>query len=407
MSKPTRDTRKKDGKGRLFLPITLREKFLQKQIKTLVCISIGDHLIYCTPEQWEQSQDLLVSGVSDAKERQRIKDSLLTVKYQKAGRVVLPKQSKLAHPSVKKLIVESYDNFFKVFPVEKKAPLGQFVMPFVSLEKTREPVIKDALPAPKAGKGKTHKAELPLVWVRIKDIRQDDQTFLNRLTLNVADLQVSIRDHGQQVPVILRGKKPYQIVSGYRRITAIANLEGHDEVLAVVHPDLKDKRAFAISLIENLQRHSLSDYEKIRALALMREQGYTTIELGRLIGKGKRIVEQYLQVWRGPDSIKEALRNQDISISAAISAVSRNLEVQEVQGRPIRELTLISSKEITPQVKGPIYFREFDNGRISLRMQYDRKRDDLTTVIDKLDKILETLKKRRNEMTDEQQQKEA
>ena len=227
----------------------------------------------------------------------------------------------------------------------------------------------------------------------MRDIRIKDTTFCNRIALEIEDLATSLRDRGQQVPVILRGKKPYQIVSGYRRIHALQSL-GEKQVLAVVHTTLEDRDAQAISLIENVQRKSLSDYELLNALSVMKDQGYSTVELAVLIGKGRRIVEQYMRVWNGPPSIKEALRENRITISAAINAVGRKLSVEQVEGKSIRQIAQVEPP-IFLESRGPVYFREFENGKISLRVQYDQKRHELGRIIDELESVIDKLKNRK------------
>jgi ParB family transcriptional regulator, chromosome partitioning protein len=96
--------------------------------------------------------------------------------------------------------------------------------------------------------------------IPLTSIDLTNTTFSFRDFTNIDDLTASISQHGQQVPVILRphpttdGK--YQIVSGFRRISAISMLQD-TSVLAIIREDLTlDQDAFKVSIIENEDRKS-------------------------------------------------------------------------------------------------------------------------------------------------------
>jgi hypothetical protein len=66
-----------------------------------------------------------------------------------------------------------------------------------------------------------------VVEVELKDVDGGDATFQCRVaTRNIKTMMDSIRTEGQLEPVRLRGKTPYQIVSGFSRIEAIRQLRG-------------------------------------------------------------------------------------------------------------------------------------------------------------------------------------
>ena len=389
--------RKKDSKDRLFLPKKIRDHFSSNGIKELVCVSFGTHVCYYTGKGWEQHQSLLNASISNEEQRNEILAGAQTITLQKAGRVLIPKDSELANANIKEMAIEFFEDFFKVSRVEKDSDPtlleNQLYLPFNSIQ-TIDSLTSNTKRKKRTG-NRPKPSELPLVKVSLSDIRMEDRTFFNRLSIDIESLIESIGEHGQQVPVILKGPKPYTIVSGFRRIYALTRLSDRD-VIAVIHPSLDSKKAYAISLIENVQRRSLSDYELIRALAMMKDKGYSTVELANLISKGRRIVEQYLRVWNGPESIKEALRENRISVSAAINAIGKNLSVEQVEGKSIREI-IDTAEDKQIEEKGPIYFREFASGRITLKMQFDRKRHDFEKLIVELEKIIDDLKSKQYE----------
>jgi hypothetical protein len=136
----------------------------------------------------------------------------------------------------------------------------------------------------------------------------------------------------------------------------------------------------------------------------MKDRGYNTAELAELIGKGRRIIELYLRVWNsnepGDQSIKEALKKGEISISAAINAVGKNLTAEQIINKSVREIVQ-QAERARGISRGPIYFREFGSGKITLRMRFDKKQHNIDQVIDELEKILGSLRDKREQFTPE------
>jgi len=387
--------RKKDGKGRIFLPKPLRNHFLSMGVRELTCVIFDTHVCYYTKDGWRNYKANIPALIPDKSIRDKVIQSAQAMPLQKAGRVLIPKDCPLSGDDVKGLTIEFFTDYFSVARAEKEViaetlDKGQMALPFGS------DTNNISLAAVDSKKPSKSRSVQPLKEIPLSDINSNDRTFQCRLNVQVDDLVASIKEHGQQVPVILRGRKPYTIISGFRRITAVAKL-GDRGVIAVVYPDLDDRKAYAVSLIENVQRKSLTDYEMIRALFFMKDKGYSTLELANLLGKGRRIVEQYLRVWQGPSEIREALRDGRISISAAINAVGKNLTVEQVEGKSIREITQELDKT-DGAYRGPIYFREFGTGRITLKMQFDKKHHDIRQVIHELEAILSDLREKREDL---------
>lgn len=394
-------TRKKDGKGRLYLPKKVRIFFKSKGITELTAVDYTTHVRYFPPDSWVREKDNLSNSTADPAEIEKILSSAKTSSIQKAGRVRIPKDSNLSSSNVKKLYVELYNDFMKISVAKKEMagalPLGnQLSLQFNSMADADAAHIYL-----RPGSKKLKSSGIPLAYVPLDEISIEDKTFLNRLNIDVSDIIDSIQKHGLQVPVILRGSGPYTIVSGFRRIIALLKLE-KKEALSVVYPSLDDKKAYAISLIENVQRKSLSDYELIRALSHMKDFGYSAVELAVLIGKGRRIVENYLRIWNeGTESIKQALMEGRLTISAAIQAVAKNLTTDQVQGKSIRRIISETNPD-NPRFSGPIYFREFGSGRITLRMKFDRTEHNIDNVISDLEHIISNLKEKREDLLTEE-----
>ena len=79
--------------------------------------------------------------------------------------------------------------------------------------------------------------------IPLEQIDLDNTQFEYRLDPDLAALVESIKKDGQQIPVILRGRKPpYQLICGFRRARSIKAIGGAT-VKAIILPDLDDEKA--------------------------------------------------------------------------------------------------------------------------------------------------------------------
>ena len=134
---------------------------------------------------------------------------------------------------------------------------------------------------------------------------------------SIDELAQSIKKHGllQPVVVIKEGDK-YILVAGERRLRATKKL-GKSKIKAIVAPySKKDLREYA--LIENIQRENLNPLEIAYSLeALIKEHGYTHEELAKNIGKSRSYVTNLLRILNMPEVVKEALRENKITLGHA------------------------------------------------------------------------------------------
>lgn len=91
------------------------------------------------------------------------------------------------------------------------------------------------------------------------------------------------------MPIIVRsyGKgrgTRYQIISGFRRTTAVRDL-GFEAIPAVVRTDLEDdEEAFRASVLENTQRKTYSDIDRALVIRGYDERGHTGREIAEVLG---------------------------------------------------------------------------------------------------------------------------
>ncbi len=163
----------------------------------------------------------------------------------------------------------------------------------------------------------------------VESIIIEDETFRFRATIRVGTLKESIRRHGQQVPVILRHHRAcctkYQIISGFRRITAIREL-GLPTVAAVIRSDLdNDDDAFAASVLENCQRRTYSDLDRALITKAYEEKGRTTEEIAKLLGLRPRQIRNIKAILTLPVVVQEAIDDETKPFSATHGLLIRQM----------------------------------------------------------------------------------
>lgn len=127
--------------------------------------------------------------------------------------------------------------------------------------------------------------------VSLDAIDLGDETFKFRVSLRVASLAKSIKAEGQQIPVLLRrleGSGQLQVISGFRRITAIKSLRW-PTVNAIVRSDLDDDAtACRVSILENEHRQTYNDVDRAHAILAYRKMGTSADEIEELFRVGAR-----------------------------------------------------------------------------------------------------------------------
>jgi ParB family chromosome partitioning protein len=144
------------------------------------------------------------------------------------------------------------------------------------------------------------------------------------------DLRQSIRVHGLLNPLIVRPKDgKFEIVAGHRRLEACKRL-GWTRIPCIVI-ELDDRKAFEMSLVENLQRQTLNPIEEAKAFKrYVEEYGWGGVsELARKVGKSQEYVSRRLSLLNLPEEVKEEIMRRRISPSVAQELTT--LEDQDIQ----------------------------------------------------------------------------
>lgn len=110
------------------------------------------------------------------------------------------------------------------------------------------------------------------------------------------ELVESIREQGILQPVLLRRKnKGYELIAGERRYHS-AKIAGLSKIPSVVL-EVSESEAFAIALVENIQREQLSLLEEAEACLKLKETWLLTVEeVSKRIGKPRTTVANLIRV---------------------------------------------------------------------------------------------------------------
>lgn len=141
-------------------------------------------------------------------------------------------------------------------------------------------------------------------------------------TQAVEELETSIRDNGQIVPVEVRpvkredGSQAFELLHGHRRAQALRNI-GDNSIRAIVG-DAGEKEAQRAALAENIGRKDLQPIELARAVKkAIEEQGLTQSEAAKMAGIAQPTVSNMLRVLdRIPASVLELVDRGSCNFTA-------------------------------------------------------------------------------------------
>ena len=161
-----------------------------------------------------------------------------------------------------------------------------------------------------------------------------------------AGLLASIRDYGQQVPVLVRPHPTdparYQIVYGRRRVLALRDL---GQPVKALLRDLDDSALVMAQGQENNARRGLSFIEKANFAAQMRDAGYERRAMCDALAIDKTVVSRMLQIVDrvGPDLITA------IGAAPAVgrdrwSALANLLESGDLDTETMRDMIAIQAR---------------------------------------------------------------
>jgi len=166
----------------------------------------------------------------------------------------------------------------------------------------------------------------------------------------LAQLVESIRKDGLLQPLLVRQRDEggYAIIAGERRWRA-SQRAGLKEVPVVIR-DTTPREAFALALIENLQREDLNPIEEAQAYErLLDEHGLTQEQMAERVGKDRSTVTNALRLLKLPPAVRQMVERGDLSMgqarallgldgAAAIETAARRVFSQQMSVRQVEAL---------------------------------------------------------------------
>lgn len=171
----------------------------------------------------------------------------------------------------------------------------------------------------------------------------------------LAELAASIRESGVLQPLVVRqgdGGR-YSLVAGERRLRA-AKIVGLKRVPVVVR-ELTDTDAFAVALIENIQRADLDPIEEALAYRrLLDEYGFTQDQLAQRVGKSRPALTNSLRLLKLSEGIKVLVGDGSLSAGHARAILSVPDDLQDAFAERVTsdELSVRQAELMARELRG-------------------------------------------------------
>ena len=179
-------------------------------------------------------------------------------------------------------------------------------------------------------------------------------------------------------------------MAGERRVKA-AEMAGLTEITAII-VDFDDDQMAEISLLENIQRESLTAIEEAKGYTtLIDRRGYTQEELGKRVGKSREHIANTMRLLILPESVQKMVEEGTLSAGQVRPLITVNYEdiekfaqriakenlsvrqverlIQEYRGNVTRNTPVISeaAKEYQKQLRHYLQTRvKISNGKITI-----------------------------------------
>ena len=183
------------------------------------------------------------------------------------------------------------------------------------------------------GSGRSDPGGAKLLDVPVEDIVTNPNQPRKLFSKEALDeLAQSIEEKGVLQPVIVRhlGGGKYELIAGERRYRA-ARQAGLVTVPVVVK-NVDDNEVLELALIENIQRENLNPIEEALAYRdLLSKFQYTQEELAKRLGKDRSSVANALRLLKLPDTIRNHVITNAISMGharALLAIESRDTQIQ-------------------------------------------------------------------------------
>lgn len=135
------------------------------------------------------------------------------------------------------------------------------------------------------------------------------------------ELAASIEENGLIQPLVVRrAGESFELIAGERRLRACEMADV--ETVPVVIRDVTDAQAYALALVENIQREDLNPIEEAMAYErLMEEFEFTQSALADHLGKSRSTIANAVRLLGLPDEVREMVASGKLSAGHARALV--------------------------------------------------------------------------------------
>ena len=240
----------------------------------------------------------------------------------------------------------------------------------------------------------------------LEDLNISDITFptnqLRSNMSNVEELAESINKIGLLQPIIVRtnSSENFEIVAGNRRFNACKKLGKRKIACHIV--ELDDKKAFEISIIENVQRHTLNPIDESLAFRKYVEQfGWGGVsELSQKLSKSTSYVCKRMKLLELPKDVVDFIYKSEINVTVAEellnipdkraqSKLTESIKDRHLSSRLVRKMVKVMRTkpdkdyfyQVASRTDNEIIHGAFDKAIITLRISLKR----LASIIENVD----------------------
>jgi ParB family transcriptional regulator, chromosome partitioning protein len=215
---------------------------------------------------------------------------------------------------------------------------------------------------------------------------QDTKNVRNKIE-NTEELSISIQQKGLLQPILVRTVEGYfEIVAGNRRFQACKTL-GWKKIACHVL-ELDDKQAFEVSLVENIQRKTLSPLDEASAFkAYVSDYGWGGVsELASRIGKSVSYITKRIKLLKLPNDVLETITSHtlDTSVAEELFSIKDKAKQSEIAGLIVdRRLSMRKARQLLKDLEPADmdFASSFKNGYIDHIKTAERSFDKTITAL--------------------------
>lgn len=149
-------------------------------------------------------------------------------------------------------------------------------------------------------------------------------------SIEINNLASSVKKFGLINPITVRkvgDGDQYEIIAGERRWRAVQQL-GWETIPANIK-NISDKDAYAVALVENLQREDLNPIEEADGyLQLIEKYNFTHEQVAEYVGKPRSTISNFIRLLELDDAVQDLLKYRKIDIGHAKLLVSLSKNIQ-------------------------------------------------------------------------------